>query len=87
LSVQDPRNLKRKAHLNSEDAEKIIKKTNPQVTIITGFGIKMMQAEPLYEAREIQKATGIQVIAAKDGMTINPISFTATVRQKRLKGY
>jgi len=47
----------------------------------------MLQAEPLYESREIQKTTGIQVIAAKDGMTINPVSFSATVRQKNLKSY
>jgi ribonuclease BN (tRNA processing enzyme) len=87
LSVQDPRNGKRKEHLNSEDAEKIIKKANPQLVVITGFGTKMMQADPLYEAREIQRATGIQVIAAKDGMTINPMSFTTSVRQKSLNSY
>jgi ribonuclease BN (tRNA processing enzyme) len=87
ISVQDPRATKRKEHLNSEDAEKIIKKANPQLAVITGFGTKMLQADPLYEAREIQRATGIQVIAAKDGMTINPMSFTTAVRQKSLNSY
>ncbi len=87
ISVMDPYNQKRKEHLNSEDAEKIIGKANPQLAILTGFGIKMLQAETLYEAREIQKNTSIQVIAAKDGMTINPVSFAATVRQKNLKGF
>lgn len=87
LSVQDPRNGKRKEHLNSEDAEKIIKKANPQLAVITGFGTKMMQTDSLYEAREIQRATGIQVIAAKDGMIINPMSFTTSVRQKNLSSY
>jgi ribonuclease BN (tRNA processing enzyme) len=87
LSVQDPRSAKRKEHLNSEDAEKIIKKANPQLAVITGFGTKMSQSDPLYEAREIQRATGIQVIAAKDGMTINPMSFTTSVRQKNLGSY
>ena len=85
ISVTEPRELKSKEHLNSLDAEKIIKKAAPRLAIITGFGIKMFQAEPLYEAREIQKATGIQVIAAKDGMNINPVSFAATVRQKNLE--
>ncbi|MEM3374826.1 MAG: hypothetical protein QXE31_06480 [Candidatus Woesearchaeota archaeon] len=87
LSVQDPRNIKRKEHLNSEDAEKIISKVKPQLTIITGFGIKMIQADPLYEAREIQKNTGINVVSAKDGMLINPLSFTTTVKQSSLKNY
>jgi ribonuclease BN (tRNA processing enzyme) len=87
LNVQDPRNFKRKEHLNSEDAEKIIAKVNPQIAIITGFGVKMLQADALYEAREIQKNTGINVISAKDGMTINPMSFTTTVRQKNLTSY
>jgi len=41
----------------------------------------------LYEIRDIQKNTGVQVIAAKDGMSINPTSFSTTVRQKSLKGY
>ena len=87
ISTIDPRNHKRKEHLNSEDAEKIIRKASPQLAILTGFGTKMLQAETLYEAREIQKNTGVQVIAAKDGMTINPVSFAATVRQKNLKGF
>ncbi len=87
LNVQDPRNFKRKEHLNSEDAEKIIQKVKPQIAIITGFGIKMIQADPLYEAREIQRNIGINVVSAKDGMLINPLSFTTTVKQSNLKSY
>ena len=82
ITVQDPKSVNRKEHLNSEMAQKVIRKANPQLALITGFGIKMIEADSLYEAREIQKETGIQVIAVKDGMTINPISFTTTVRQK-----
>jgi ribonuclease BN (tRNA processing enzyme) len=87
LSVLDSRGNKRKEHLNSEDAEKIIKKVSPQLSIITGFGLKMIESDPLYEAREMQKSIGIQVISAKDGMNINPMSFAATVRQKSLSGF
>jgi len=87
MTVVDPRSVQRKNHLNSEDAEKIISKASPQLAILTGFGTKMLQAETLYEAREIQKNTGVQVVAAKDGMTINPVNFAATVRQKNLKGF
>ncbi|MBN2367608.1 hypothetical protein JXC34_01210 [Candidatus Woesearchaeota archaeon] len=87
LSIQNPKNVKNEDSLNCDDAEKIIKKATPQLAILTGFGIKMLQAETLYEAREMQKNTGIQIIAAKDGMTINPVSFTTAVRQKKLQSY
>ena len=87
MNIADPRSTSRKEFLNSEDAQKIIEKIKPQLAILTGFSVKMLESDPLYEAREIQKATGIQVISAKDGMTINPLSFAATVRQKNLTSY
>lgn len=87
LNVKEPRGSEKKDCLNSQTAEELIKKIKPQLVILTGFGIKMLQADPLYEIRTIQKNTGVQVIAAKDGMSINPTSFSATVRQKSLKGY
>ena len=47
----------------------------------------MLKADPLYEAREIQKKTGVQIIAAKDGMVVNPISYAAGLRQRTLTMY
>ena len=87
LSVKEPHDSEKKSSLNTRLAQEIIKAVRPQLVILTGFGIKMMQSDPLYEAREIQKSTGVQIIAAKDGMSINPISFAATVRQKNLKSF
>jgi len=87
LNVREPRNSEKKSCLNSNDAEEIIKLVDPQLTILTGFGVKMLQSDALYEVREIQKNSKGQVIAAKDGMSINPISFAATVRQKNLRTY
>ncbi|MEK6916483.1 MAG: MBL fold metallo-hydrolase [Nanoarchaeota archaeon] len=87
FGVTTPGEAKTNEVMGTKDIEKLVKQLNPQLVILTSFGIKMLQADPLYQAREIQKSTGIQVIAAKDGMTINPLSFTATVRQKSLKGF
>ena len=87
LNVPYPSSHKEKGHMNAEDAHEIIREVKPQLAIITGFGVKMVQADPLYEAREIQRATGVQVIAAKDGMTINPLSFAATTRQRNLQSF
>lgn len=74
-------------NLCKEDAIKIIKKTNPKLAIITHFGSSMLKAEPLYEAKEIQKETNVKVIAATDGMVINPISYDIVHEQKPLYKY
>jgi len=87
LNVTYPFGIKGKALLSCEEAIKVINKAKPKLVILTHFGIKMLKADPLYEAREIQKATGIQVIAAKDGMAINPISYSTSSRQKTLNMY
>ncbi len=72
---------------NPRRRKKIINKVKPRLAIITHFGIKMLKADPLYEAREIQNKTGVQIISAKDGMTIDPISYSSGLRQKTLKMY
>lgn len=76
-----------KNNLCKEDAIKIINKVNPRLAIITHFGINFLKADPLYEIREIQKQTNCQVIAAKDGMVVNPISYDVQQGQKTLYKY
>jgi ribonuclease BN (tRNA processing enzyme) len=73
--------------LCKEDAIAIIKKVNPRLAIITHFGINFLKADPLYEVREIQKQTNCQVVAAKDGMVINPVSYSVEEGQKSLFKY
>jgi len=84
LNTQNPGEEKSENSLNTAEAKKLIIKINPKLAILTGFGIRMIKADPLYEAREIQKTTGIQVLAAKDGMVISPSSYSAKSSQKRL---
>ncbi|MBW2976820.1 MBL fold metallo-hydrolase [Candidatus Woesearchaeota archaeon] len=74
-------------NLCKEDAIKIINKIRPRLAIITHFGINFLKADPLYQAREIQKETNTQVVAAKDGMVINPISYDIQQGQKTLYKY
>ncbi len=87
LNVKSPSNIKDGKNLNSEDAVKILKKITPKLTIITHFGEKMLKADPINEAREIQKQTGCQVISAKDGLVMTPMSYDAVSRQKILLGF
>ena len=55
----------------TEEAIKLIDEVRPELAIITHFGAKMIRANPLQQAREIQKKTGIRTIAASDGVDIN----------------
>ena len=81
-------NIKKSEHnLCTEDAIKIIQKVNPRLAIITHFGHEMIKSDPLYEVREIQKQTKVQTLAAKDGMIVNPVSYSASEGQKTLQGF
>ena len=74
-------------NLTVENAIKLISEVKPQLTIITHFKAKLLEEDPLYQAREIQTQTGIQTIAAKDGMSINPALFALGPKQKTLMSY
>jgi ribonuclease BN (tRNA processing enzyme) len=87
LNVTNPNGIKDSLNLCCKDAALILEKAKPNLAIITHFGLKMIQADPLFEAREIQKQSGVQVIAAKDGMNITPGSFALRKDQKTLNGF
>jgi len=87
LILNVPSTEKNKTNLCTEDAIKIIEKVKPRLAILTHFGPTMIKADPMYEVREIQKQTKIQVLAAKDGMVVNPVSYAAGTGQKTLQGY
>jgi len=74
-----------KNNLCIEDAIKIIKEVKPRLAILQHFGIEIVKGDPLYLIREVQKATGVQTIAAKDGMVINPLSYSVDRGQRTLQ--
>lgn len=55
---------------SAEDVIKIINEVNPQKAILTGFGKKVLNANPIYVARDIQHKTSCEVIVAKHGLGI-----------------
>lgn len=87
VNCKNPLDNKDKGFMNTEDVIALVKKVKPDLTVLTGFGIKFLQADVLTEAREIQKEAHCQVVAAKDGMIINPVSYSTSVRQKTLKAF
>ncbi len=73
--------------LTIEDAIKIIKIAKPKLAILTHFSKKLLTSEPIYIAREMQKKLKTQVIAAEDGMHLDPVSYSAHLKQKTLNLY
>jgi phosphoribosyl 1,2-cyclic phosphodiesterase len=55
-------------HLTVNDARTIIEANRPQVAILTHFGMTMLRNKPWEIAKQLSAETGVEVIAARDGM-------------------
>ena len=87
LNVVEPFDKKQEFNLNSDDAVNIIQRVKPQLAIITHFGKDMIEVNPVYQAREISKATGVNVMAAEEGEVIDPLEHASKIRQKKLESF
>jgi ribonuclease BN (tRNA processing enzyme) len=58
-------------HLSIPDVKNILKKIKPDTAIITHFGTGIWKANPKDIARRFTDETGVNVIAAHDGMIFN----------------
>ena len=75
LNVPYPGNMAKGMNLDTESAIKIISHVRPKLAIMTHFGLEMLRADPIQEAREVQRITGVQTISAKDGLLISPQNY------------
>ncbi|PIN76048.1 hypothetical protein COV18_01340 [Candidatus Woesearchaeota archaeon CG10_big_fil_rev_8_21_14_0_10_37_12] len=64
--------------------EEIITKLKPKLTILTGHTKELLKRGPLYFARELQKKTKVQTIAAQDNTTVDLNTYSGTAEQKGL---
>ena len=87
LNVVSPFDKKNGLNLSSDDAVNIIKRVKPRLTLITHFGKEMIEANPIYQARDISKMTETTVAAAEDGTSINPLNYASKTRQKKLESF
>ena len=55
-------------HLSIPEAREIIGEIRPKVAIITHFGMSIWRAKPWEIAQKLSQDTGVEVIAARDGM-------------------
>ena len=62
---------KRIRHLNMDDAAELINEIRPKKAILTHFGLQVIKASPERQARNISEKTGVEVIAAYDGMNVS----------------
>ena len=57
---------------------------SPKLAILTGFGTDVIREGPIDIVREIQRATGVQCIAAKEGLVLTPEGLT---KRSPVSGY
>ena len=57
-------------HLCLDDAERIIREARPKLAILTHFGMTVWRAHPWELAADLTQRLGIEVKAARDGMSI-----------------
>jgi ribonuclease BN (tRNA processing enzyme) len=57
-------------HLAINDVAEIIGRIKPEIAIMTHFGRNMIKEKPYLLAKKLKKETGIEVIAAYDGMKL-----------------
>lgn len=55
-------------HLSLDDARTLILAVRPKTAILTHFGMTMIRAKPWELAAKLTEETGVEVIAASDGM-------------------
>ncbi|MBM4334246.1 MAG: MBL fold metallo-hydrolase [Deltaproteobacteria bacterium] len=57
-------------HLSLEDVKEILKECRAKTVVLTHFGMRILQAKPWEVAERLSQETGLKVIAARDGMTL-----------------
>ena len=57
-------------HLTYDDARTLISSIRPRLAVITHFGMTMLKAKPWEVAKKLSDETGVEVIAASDGKTV-----------------
>ncbi len=57
-------------HLSIDELTPLLKELKPRKTILTHFGLTMLQAQPELVAQQLADDIGSEVVAAVDGMTL-----------------
>ncbi len=73
LNLLRPNGFGFPGHMCSEEAVTLLSSARhkPELVIMSHLGLKTLRAGPESEARKISRATGVRVIAAKEGMKLD----------------
>ena len=70
LCVMRPSGKPWKGHMTTNDAIRIVEEAQPEMAVLTHFGMSMIFRGPSREAKLIERETGVPIVAAVDGMRI-----------------
>lgn len=70
LCVLRPSGEPWQGHMTTDDAMKIVSAVKPEFVVLTHFGMKMIFQGPVGEAKRVVKGTGVETVAARDGMEL-----------------
>jgi len=95
LIINLTKNDKNSKYLDFEEITELIREVNPELVILNGFNKKIIDTDPLENARKIkqelqkdkEQPIKTQILPAKESMIINPESYNIKLKQKSLKGF
>lgn len=70
-SVIRPKNERIRGHMCTDDFTKLVGEVSPKLAIMTHLGMKMIMNNVKEEARSVKEKTGVNTVAAYDGMKID----------------
>lgn len=70
-SVIRPGNDSINGHMCTGNFKDLVGEVKPKLAIMTHFGFKMLNEDPILEAKLVKEETGIPTLAAFDGMQVN----------------
>ncbi len=71
LNVTRPIDARISHHLSTEDALEFVRTVEPEMTIFTHFGMRMLQGSPEGQAEFVQEGSGVRTLAARDFIKLN----------------
>lgn len=89
INCKHPISMSEKGEMNVENVTKLLDKmeVKPSLIILTGFGSKLIEDDPLTLARNIRQQTSLHVIAAKDGLVIELDQYKSFIKQTKLQTF
>ncbi len=70
-SVIRPKGEKIRGHMSTYDFAKLVEEISPKFAIMTHLGMKMLVNDAKKEANLVKEQTGVNTVAAYDGMKVN----------------